>query len=152
MYDWANSVYSLTITTAIFPIYFAAVTKKAAIGVNAENQYIIDFLGFQIPNSVLYSYSLSIAFLAIALINPLLSGIADYSGSKKSFMKFFAFMGAFSCSMLFFFNNGLRTRTTHIIQNRFLIVCARHGLSYMTHEIWNHVIMLKIIALYFISR
>ncbi len=109
MYDWANSVYSLTITTAIFPIYFAAVTKKAAIGVNSDNQYIVDFLGFQMPNSVLYSYSLSIAFLAIALINPLLSGIADYSGNKKSFMKFFAFMGAASCSMLFFFSNGNST-------------------------------------------
>ena len=105
MYDWANSVYSLTITTAVFPIYFAAVTKAAASGVNAEGQSLINFLGFQLPNSSLYSYSLSFAFLAIAMINPLLSGIADYSGKKKTFMKFFAYMGAFSCAMLYFFND-----------------------------------------------
>jgi UMF1 family MFS transporter len=103
MYDWANSVYSLTITTAVFPIYFAAVTKAGAVDVNSEGQSIVEFLGFKLPNSVLYSYSLSFAFLAIALINPLLSGIADYSGRKRSFMQFFAFLGAFSCSMLYFF-------------------------------------------------
>lgn len=103
MYDWANSVYSLTITTAVFPIYFAAVSKKSAIAVNEEGQSIVRFLGAELPNSVLYSYSLSFAFLAIALINPLLSGIADYSGKKKKFMQFFALMGALSCSMLYFF-------------------------------------------------
>jgi MFS transporter, UMF1 family len=104
MYDWANSVYSLTITTAVFPIYFAAVSKKSAIAVNEEGQSIVRFLGVELPNSVLYSYSLSFAFLAIALINPLLSGIADYSGKKKKFMQFFAFLGAVSCSALYFFN------------------------------------------------
>jgi UMF1 family MFS transporter len=106
MYDWANSVYSLTITTAVFPIYFASVTRAGASGVNAEGQALINFLGFQLPNTVLYSYALSFAFLAIALINPLLSGIADYSGRKKSFMRFFAFMGAVSCAMLYFFDEA----------------------------------------------
>lgn len=104
MYDWANSVYSLTITTAVFPIYFSAVTSKSAIRVNEEGQSIVRFLGIELPNSVLYSYTLSFAFLAIALINPLLSGIADYSGKKKSFMQFFAFLGACACMMLYFFN------------------------------------------------
>lgn len=103
MYDWANSVYSLTITTAVFPIYFSAVTSKSAIRVNEEGQSIVRFLGVELPNSVLYSYSLSFAFLAIALINPLLSGIADYSGKKKNFMQFFAFLGAISCMVLYFF-------------------------------------------------
>src|SRR5882757_6606774 len=83
MYDWANSAYSLTITTAVFPIYFAAVTKTPEV--NSKGQSMVEFLGFKLPNSVLYSFSLSFAFLAIAIINPLLSGIADYSGRKKSF-------------------------------------------------------------------
>ncbi len=104
MYDWANSVYSLTITTAVFPIYFSAVTTKEGY-VNSDGQNLVTFLGFELPNSVLYSYALSFAFLSIALINPLLSGIADYSGKKKSFMQFFAFLGAISCSMLYFFNS-----------------------------------------------
>ena len=28
MYDWANSVYSLTIVTAVFPMYYEAVTTS----------------------------------------------------------------------------------------------------------------------------
>ena len=97
MYDWANSVYSLTITTAIFPIYYEAVTKEA-FGSN-----IVSFFGFQLPNTVLYSYALSASFLIVAAILPLLTGIADYGGRKKSFLKFFASLGSVSCIMLFFF-------------------------------------------------
>lgn len=85
MYDWANSVYSLTITTAIFPIYWSNVVTGAR-------------------SSDLYSFTLSGAFILIALINPLLSGIADYSGRKKLFMQFFAYLGSAACCALFFFD------------------------------------------------
>ena len=81
MYDWANSVYSLTITTAIFPIYFNAVA------VNASGGDRISFFGAEIVNSVLYSYSLSASFLLVALVLPILSGIADYAGKKKFFLR-----------------------------------------------------------------
>ncbi len=93
LYDWANSVYSLTITTAIFPIYFSAVAPKE-----------INFLGFTKANSVVYTYSLSLAFLAVCFLSPFLSGIADYSDRKKSFMQFFVWLGSLSCSLLFFFD------------------------------------------------
>jgi len=98
MYDWANSVYSLTITTAVFPIYFMEVTSQSGTD-------IVHFLGRDFKNSALYSYSLSIAFLFIALLSPLLSAIADASGSKKGFMKFFAWLGGISCAGLFFFDS-----------------------------------------------
>src|SRR5688572_2470651 len=81
MYDWANSVYSLVITTAIFPIYYKAVTT------GTDGSDIIEFLGFTFQNSSLYSYALSFSFLIVALILPLLSGAADYTGRKKEFMK-----------------------------------------------------------------
>ena len=96
MYDWANSVYSLVITATIFPVYYEAVTSY-----HPEN--IVDFFGLKITNTVLYSYSLAASFLIIAVVAPLLSGIADYSGKKKSFMKFFAYLGSISCIGLFFF-------------------------------------------------
>ena len=96
MYDWANSVYSLVITATIFPVYYEAVTSE-----HPEN--IVDFFGFEITNTVLYSYSLAFSFLVIAILSPLLSGIADYSGKKMSFMKFFAYLGSISCIGLFFF-------------------------------------------------
>jgi MFS transporter, UMF1 family len=98
MYDWANSVYTLVVTTAIFPIYFK--------GVAVENgSDTVTFLGFAINNSVLYSYSLSFSFLIVALILPFLSGAADYSGNKKAFMKFFVFLGSFACMGLYFFKS-----------------------------------------------
>jgi len=98
MYDWANSVFTLTITTVIFPIFFTEVTTS-----ESKNDSVI-FFGFELKNTVLYSYTLSTAFLIIAFINPLLSGIADYSSKKKLFMKFFTYLGSFSCSALFFFD------------------------------------------------
>lgn len=97
MYDWANSVYSLTITSAIFPIYYQAVT------VNANGGDRVDFFGIEVVNSVLYSYALSASFLLVAIVLPILSGIADYAGKKKFFLKMFMMIGSFSCIGLYFF-------------------------------------------------
>lgn len=97
MYDWANSVYSLVITSTIFPVYFNSVTKSS------DGSDLVEFFGIEIINTVLYSYSISFSFLMIALISPLLSGIADASGKKLEFMKFFAYLGSASCIGLFFF-------------------------------------------------
>ncbi|MCG8749222.1 MFS transporter [Tenacibaculum finnmarkense] len=93
-YDWANSVYSLVISTAVFPLYYSAVTKGKTVR----------FLGmdWEHPDS-LYSYALSFSFLVVAFISPILSGIADYTGSKKKFMKFFCWMGGLSVIALYFF-------------------------------------------------
>ena len=98
-YDWANSVYSLVISTAVFPLYYSAVTEGESV----------TFLGMEWnhPDS-LYSYALSFSFLIVAFISPILSGIADYTGSKKKFMRFFCFLGSFSVMSLYFFD-GLDT-------------------------------------------
>ena len=100
MFDWANSVYSLVITSAIFPVYYQAVTT------GADGSDRVVFFGYSIVNSVLYSYSLSFSFLILAPLLPLLSGIADYSGKKKVFMKFFVYLGGFSCMGLYFFRGA----------------------------------------------
>ncbi|CAM4017525.1 MFS transporter [Flavobacterium sinopsychrotolerans] len=95
-YDWANSVYPLVITSAVFPIFYEALFS--------ERDHYIDFLGFSFKNSALISFVTATAFLAVALISPLLSGIADYVGNKKSFMKFFCYLGALSCIGLYWFS------------------------------------------------
>lgn len=99
-YYWANSVFPLVITSSIFPIYFNRSTEAAFGG------EIITFLGMEFINTALYAYALSFSFLVIAIISPLLSGIADYSGRKKSFLIFFTICGALACSALFFFNGS----------------------------------------------
>lgn len=94
-YDWANSVYSLVIATAVFPIYYDAVTS--------DNKGIVHFLGTDFNNSTLLSYSLSFSFLIVAFLSPLLSGIADYTGNKKRFLQFFCYLGSLSVMALYFF-------------------------------------------------
>ncbi|MBK5214149.1 MAG: MFS transporter [Flavobacteriaceae bacterium] len=96
-YDWANSVYSLVIASAIFPIYYQALFKSAEITT-------VSVLGGNIRSTPLISYTTAAAFLLVAFISPLLSGIADYVGNKKSFMKFFCYLGALSCMGLYFFS------------------------------------------------
>ncbi|TLV02355.1 MFS transporter [Dyadobacter luticola] len=97
MYDWANSVHALVIVSSIFPVYFSA-TAHGASGTSD-----IDFLGFQIKSSVLFSYTVSTAFLITALLVPLCTAIADITGKKKRFMQFFCYTGALSCMLLYFF-------------------------------------------------
>lgn len=96
MYDWANSVYALVISSILFPVYYKAVTT-----VDGNDRIAIG--GFDIQNSVLYTYVLSFSFLIVAAMLPLLSGVADYSGDKKRFMKFFVVLGACACCGLYFF-------------------------------------------------
>lgn len=98
MYDWANSVYSLVITSTIFPVYYNSVTQ----GIDGSDR--VSFFGWEVINTVLYSYSISFSFLVIALLAPLLSGIADATGNKLSFMKFFVYLGSLACGALFFFS------------------------------------------------
>jgi len=96
MYDWANSVYNLVITTSFFPIYFLAVT-------GGDGDQFVTFLGRNFVNSSLYDYVLAASYLLVALLYPILTSIADTRGNKKNFMRFFCYMGALGCSMLFFF-------------------------------------------------
>ncbi len=100
MYDWANSVYNLVITTTFFPIYFTLATKDAFKGDT------VHFLGHNFINSALYDYSLALAYLIIALLYPILTSIADTRGNKKRFMQFFCYMGSLGCSALYFFNGA----------------------------------------------
>jgi UMF1 family MFS transporter len=107
-YDWANSVHSLVIVSSIFPVYFSATA------LNETGGPVINFLGLSVKNSVLFSYTISAAFLFTALLSPICTAVADYSGRKKAFMKVFCYTGAISCSLLYFF---VRETTT------FAVIC-----------------------------
>lgn len=96
MYDWANSSYSLTITSAVFPMFYVAITETFGEANFVER--------FGVPSASLYSYALSAGFLLVALIVPLLSGIADHRGNKLNYLKLFCYVGAASCAGLFFFS------------------------------------------------
>jgi UMF1 family MFS transporter len=103
-YDWANSVYPLVISTAIFPVFYA---NKTSVIDKVTGEIISDkvmFFGIELSNTVLYSYVVAASFIAVIILSPLLSGVADFSGSKKKFLQFFCYLGAISTASLFFFN------------------------------------------------
>lgn len=95
-YDWANSSYSLIISTAIFPIYYSVIT-------DSHNNGLLEIFGTEYNSSAVYSATIAASFLLIAVLSPYLSALADVSGSKKSFMRGFVFLGSFSCMSIFFF-------------------------------------------------
>lgn len=96
-YDWANSVYSLVISSAVFPIFYGALFRMEGIEKVAV-------FGGEIARAPLISYTTSAAFVFITIIIPLLSGVADYLGNKKNFMKFFCYLGGLSCMGLYWFS------------------------------------------------
>lgn len=91
-FDWANSAYALVITVAIFPGYFLELTSDS-----------VNVLGFRMSDSTLYAWSIALAYMVIAILSPILSGIADYGGQKKAFLRFFTTLGALACISLLFF-------------------------------------------------
>ncbi len=98
MYDWANSVYNLVITTTFFPIYYTEMTKGEPFNGTVQ------FAGRSFVNTALYNYALATAYLLVAFTMPILTSIADARGSKKKFMQFFCYLGAIACSSMYFFN------------------------------------------------
>jgi UMF1 family MFS transporter len=103
MFDWANQSYNMVITSTIFPAYYVAVTS------NAKNGDMVSFFGFRFVNTVLSNFVLGLSYLAVVLMLPILTSIADYKGNKRAYLQFFTWLGALSCAGLFFFkpNSGL---------------------------------------------
>jgi len=95
-YDWANSVYTLTIASSIFPIFYSALFISEIKQVPA--------FGFEFKSTALITFVTAFTFLVVAFTSPLLSGIADYVGNKKSFMKFFCYLGGLGCIGLYWFS------------------------------------------------
>ena len=93
-YDWANSVYPLVISSAVFPIYYGSLFVS---------DLYVEVFGFNFKNTALISFLTAFAFVVLSFLTPLLSGIADYMGNKKKFLKLFCYMGSISCMGLYFF-------------------------------------------------
>ena len=96
LFDWANSAYALVISTAIFPGYFIEYTPEE-----------ITLGPLHFSNSSLYSFAVSFSYIIIACLSPLLSGMADYSGRRKYFLKIFTLVGSLACISLYFFDSKI---------------------------------------------
>ncbi len=115
-YDWANSVYNLVISSAIFPIFYETVTKKKFLAQYNETNgtqwesvpegvdALVNFFGYPVSSSVLMSFTLSASFFVVSVLSPMLSGVADYTGNKKMFLKFFCYLGSLACISFYWFD------------------------------------------------
>ncbi len=95
LFDWANSAYALVISTAIFPPFFEAMTN--------EN---VTIFGTTLRNTALFSFAVSISYLFMVFVNPVLAGIADSGGRRKFFLKLFTTLGGIACISMFFFDHS----------------------------------------------
>ncbi|MFM8595548.1 MAG: MFS transporter [Flavobacteriales bacterium] len=116
-YDWANSVYPLIISSAIFPILFE--TKTSVKNDAGHTIYdTVSFFGREFHNTEFYAYVICLSYIIVALISPLLSGIADAGGKRKLFMQFFCYLGAIASGLLYFFDapsNGIAGQSPFVI-------------------------------------
>ncbi|PZU87214.1 MAG: MFS transporter [Chryseobacterium sp.] len=112
LYDWANSVYSLVITSTIFPIYYSILTtayekdeyvKETGQWIKVPVRNLIKIFGKEYQPDAVYGYSLTLSFVIVVLLSPILSSLADTIGNKKSFLQFFCYLGATSCMGLAMF-------------------------------------------------
>ena len=103
-YDWANSVYPLVVTTAIFPTFYQAVTTQELS--DGSTSTLVSFFGYMLPSSAVYSYVVGASFLVVSFLSPILGGLADYWGNKRFFLKVFCYLGAISCGSIYFFDTN----------------------------------------------
>lgn len=96
-YDWANSVYALVISSSIFPLFYGALFR-----LKNTDSYLM--FGIDVPSESIISYITALSFAVVTLLSPILSGVADYLGNKKFFLKLFCYIGAVSCMLLYFFS------------------------------------------------
>ncbi|WP_252504871.1 MFS transporter [Sporosarcina sp. Marseille-Q4943] len=92
LYDWANSAYSIIITTAVFPIFYKSVATDAGVSLTQSTAYL--------------GYTVAIATFILAMIGPILGTIADYRGLKKKFFFAFFLIGSLSTVSLAFVPEG----------------------------------------------
>jgi len=112
-YDWANSAYTLTIASAIFPIFYSALFLG-----NVKNIHVF---GYDVKNTALISFVTAFTFFVITILSPILSGIADYIGNKKLFLKLFCYIGSLGCIGMFWFS------LEHIYTSLFFYFCGLIG-------------------------
>jgi UMF1 family MFS transporter len=91
MYDWANSAFATTVMAGFFPIFFKEYWSRGA-----EVTESTAMLGF----------ANSFASIFVAALAPFLGAIADAGRQKRSFLIFFAYLGALASGALFFVPAG----------------------------------------------
>jgi UMF1 family MFS transporter len=91
MYDWANSPFTTTIITAVFPVYFASVAAADLPPIETTR---------------LLARTTTIALGISAILAPFLGALADYAPLKKRFLGLFMAIGCIAAAALALVQRG----------------------------------------------
>ena len=94
-YDWAKSSFETSVTTAVLPAWFAYIFLKA-------NGLEATVLGVSMTSDAIWSYSVSIAAIFVAILAPSLGVIADRRAIKIWWLRILTYLGAGSTFLLAF--------------------------------------------------
>jgi UMF1 family MFS transporter len=92
-YDWGKSAFETSVTTAIFPAWFAYLFAEA-------NGISTKLLGSEWTADAMYSAAVMIGALLVAICAPSLGVIADRRMIKMWWLKILTWLGAVSCVLL----------------------------------------------------
>ena len=103
MYDWANSAFAMTVMSTILPIYFTSMVGDSGISKDLATSY--------------WGYTNAFASTIIAILSPIMGGMADYRGLKKKFFTIFSMMGILFTALLSFvpYGNWMMLMFTFVI-------------------------------------
>ncbi|GIT11010.1 MAG: hypothetical protein CM1200mP32_05030 [Methanobacteriota archaeon] len=94
-YDWAKSSFETSVTTAVLPGWFAYIFLKA-------NGLEASVLGMDMTSDAIWSFSVTIAALFVAILAPSLGVIADRRAIKIWWLRILTYLGAGSTFLLAF--------------------------------------------------
>ncbi len=118
LFDTANSAHALVIAAAIFPAYYLNISDET-----------VKVFGTAIQSSTVYAFSISMSYLIVAILSPLLAGIADYGQKRKQFLRIFTYIGSISCISMYFFD-GMSTYWLGVFSFGFSLIGFAGGLVF----------------------
>lgn len=101
MYDWANSTYNLVVSTAIFPIFYTALTIGNEDG--AEGDWVM-FFGMHLKNTEALSYAFGFRNGGGVLAYTTARGHSRLLWPKEIFYAVILLSGSAACASLYFFD------------------------------------------------
>ena len=95
-YDWANSVFTTSVTTVFLGPYLTDIAETAAGGEDGT----LHPLGIPVSPDSLFPYLLSVSALVQVLVLPAVGAVADRTRRKRELLGFFAYAGALATAAL----------------------------------------------------
>lgn len=127
-YDWANSVFTTSVTTVFLGPYLTDVAERAAGGENGT----LHPLGIPVSPGSVFPYLLSVAALVQVFVLPVVGALADRTRRKRELLALFAYAGSLATAALFLVAGGAYGLGVIL----FLVANTCFGASIVVYHSW----------------